>query len=333
LQSYTKEIINKAVKESKHGTAAIARMFCLLVLVGVSACSPAHALFFGYDQQAEAYKHQGDAAYESQNFPSAINYYSSAISSLPYDAYKSLSGLYYSRALANDVAGNYDRSTEDWVHAKDAYDQLIQAAASNPQAGINVAWAKSSSYSINLEINWRKTCDPNTPDYFSNVNKRRWPAEKFPLRIYVDESSGRGFGSGSRSSIMQAANQWVNANESRLRVTEVTDINQADIVYRRPQVGEVQQGSGGLTTYVDSADAQGNRIISRSTVRLTCARLDYDQMTDAQKHELYNLALHESGHAMGIDGHSPSGLDVMYWKSPLTQLSQRDVATIRRIYP
>jgi tetratricopeptide (TPR) repeat protein len=312
----------------------VLQKICRLVLfIGLIFCQglPAQALFFGYDQQAEAYKHQGDYAYETQNYPSAISYYSQAISSLPYDAYQSLSGLYWARALSNDVAGNYDRSTDDWQHSKDAYDQLVQAASSNPQ--INSAWSKAQSNQLNLLINWRKTCDPTTPDFFSNINVRRWPPGKFPLRVYVDESSGRGFGAGSRSSIMQAANQWVNANESRLRLTEVYDINQADMLFQRPGVGEVGQGSGGRTTYSDTADAQGNRIISRSFVKLTCARQDYDQMTDAQKQELYNLALHESGHAFGIDGHSPSGLDVMYWKSPLTRLSDRDVATIRRIYP
>jgi predicted Zn-dependent protease len=294
---------------------------------------PAHALFFGYDQQAETYKHQGDYAYETQNYPSAINYYSQAISALPYDAYQSLSGLYYSCALSNDVAGNYERATEDWQHSKDCYDQLIQAAASNPQARINVSWARMTSDQLHNLIAWRKTCDPTTADYFSNVNVRHWPADKFPLRVSVDESSGSGFGPGSRSTIMQAANQWVAANDTRLRLTEILDINQADMIYQRPSAGDVARGSGGRTTYDDSADAQGNRIIKHSYVKLTCAAQDFGQMTDAQKHELYNLALHESGHGFGIDGHSPSGLDVMYWKSPLVQLSQRDIATIRRLYP
>jgi predicted Zn-dependent protease len=294
---------------------------------------PAYALFFGYDQQAETYKHQGDYAYETQNYPSAISYYGQAISALPYDAYQSLSGLYYSRALSNDVAGNYDLATDDWQHAKDCYDNLLQAASSNPQARINVAWAQATSAELGNLVRWRKTCDPSTPDYFSNVNVRRWPDGKFPLRVFVDESSGRGFGPGSRSTILQAIGQWVTANETRLRITEVEDISQADIIYQRPLAGQVAQGSGGRTTYDGSADAQGNRIISHSYVKLTCAAVDFNQMNSAQKNELYNLALHESGHALGIDGHSPSGLDVMYWKSPLLQLSQRDVATIRRLYP
>jgi predicted Zn-dependent protease len=313
--------------------AASARALCALACSLTCAWLPAHALFFGYDQQAEAYKHQADYAYETQNYPSAINYYQQAINALPYDAYQSLSGLYYSLALSDDVSGNYERATGDWQHAKNCYDQLIQAAASNPQAGINVAWATSTSGQLGNLIKWRQTCDPTTPDFFGNINVRHWPASKFPLRVYVDETPGQGFGYGSRTSIMQAIGQWVAANPSRLTIAQMDDINQADIIFQRPQAGQVQRGSGGQTTYDDSADVQGNRMIKQSHVKLTCATQDFNQMTAAQKNELYNLALHESGHSLGLDGHSPSGLDVMYWKSPLLLLSARDIATIRRLYP
>jgi len=304
----------------------------LVGLLGLASPQRAMALFFGYDQQAEAYKHQGDYAYESQNFPSAANYYNQAINVLPYDAFQAKSGLYYSLALADDVSGSYDRATSDWQHAKDCYSQLLQSASSNPQAGINTAWAQQESGELGNLVTWRKTCDPNTSDYMANVNVRRWPANKFPLRVFVDDSSGRGFGSGSRGAIEAAASQWCSADPTRLRITEVSDISQADIIYQRPQAGEVAQGSGGRTTFDDFVDGRGSRWIKHAYVKLTCATVDYNNMNSAQKNELYNLALHESGHAFGIDGHSPSGLDVMYWKSPLLRLSNRDMATIVRIY-
>ncbi|MBU6454309.1 MAG: matrixin family metalloprotease [Cyanobacteria bacterium REEB67] len=316
-------------KNSKVFPALLAAQTILALI----AAPAAQALFFGSDQQAEAYKHQGDYAYETQDYPAALNYYSQAISSLPYDADQALSGLYYVRALANDVAGNYQRATDDWQQAKNCDDKLVQAAASNPQAGINVSWMQATSNQLGLLIRWREGCNPNSPDYYSDVNVRRWPANKFPLRVCVDESSGTGFGAGSRGTIMQAINQWVSANETRLRITEVDDPSQADILVQRPSPGDIARGSGGRTTYDDSADSAGNRWIKQSQMKLTCATVDFDQMTGAQRNELYNLALHESGHALGIDGHSPSGLDVMYWKSPLLKLSERDVATIRKIYP
>jgi predicted Zn-dependent protease len=306
---------------------ALAQVMGLSTLIG---CGPASALFFGVDQQAETSKHQGDYAYETQNYPAAINYYSQAISTLPSDADQALSGLYWCRALSNDVAGNYERASADWLHSKQCDDQLIAAAKLNPQQGINTAWPQANSDQLGLLIKWRATCDPTTADYFSNVNVRRWPATRTPIRVCVDESSTSGFGAGSRETVMQAVNQWVSA-EPRLRVAEVDDPNQADIVYARPNAA-IGGGAGGRTTFEESTDARGNRWLTKVNVKLTAATVDFDQMNSAQRNQLYNLALHESGHAFGIDGHSPSGLDVMYWKSPLLRLSERDISTIRRIY-
>ncbi len=45
--------------------------------------------------------------------------------------------------------------------------------------------------------------------------------------------------------------------------------------------------------------------------------------------------LHEVGHALGMHGHSPNNHDVMFLAAtpePITQLTARDKATIRRIY-
>jgi tetratricopeptide (TPR) repeat protein len=57
---------------------ALATLVAALISV-----QPAHALFFGYNQQAEAYKQQGEAAQEAQNYDMAINYFTSAINCLP----------------------------------------------------------------------------------------------------------------------------------------------------------------------------------------------------------------------------------------------------------
>jgi tetratricopeptide (TPR) repeat protein len=281
LRPSARQTPNKTAKQ----IARVGSWASPLVLGALSYCLanaglPAYALFFGYDQQAEAYKHQADYAYETQNYPNAINYYGQAINALPFDAYQGLAGMYYCRALANDVAGNYQAATGDWQQSKSNYDHLLQSAATSPQARINVAWVKSTSDELGRLVTWRQTCDPTTPDYFGNVPVRHWPASSFPLRIFVDESSGRGFGEGSRNTIMQALGQWVAANPSQLRITEVDDINQADIIYRRPLAGQVAQGSGGRTTYDSFADPKGNQTIRHSYVKLTCAAQDFNQMTE-----------------------------------------------------
>ena len=85
-------------------------------------------------------------------------------------------------------------------------------------------------------------------------------------------------------------------------------------------------GSTGQTS------SYGREVVTKSFVNLSAPSYDSKDMTPRAKELLFNLALHETGHALGIDGHSPSGLDVMYFKSPLIKLSDRDASTIRKIY-
>jgi predicted Zn-dependent protease len=49
------------------------------------------------------------------------------------------------------------------------------------------------------------------------------------------------------------------------------------------------------------------------------------------KEQFVTLFAHEMGHAFGL-AHSPSGLDIMYWKANARKLSQRDEETIRVLY-
>ncbi|MBR1680406.1 tetratricopeptide repeat protein, partial [bacterium] len=48
--------------------------------------------------------------------------------------------------------------------------------------------------------------------------------------------------------------------------------------------------------------------------------------------EVYKVALHEIGHAIGIIGHSPNSSDVMYASSSVSNFSARDIATIKLMY-
>lgn len=48
--------------------------------------------------------------------------------------------------------------------------------------------------------------------------------------------------------------------------------------------------------------------------------------------EVYKVALHEIGHAIGIIGHSPNSSDVMYASSSVNNFSARDIATIKLMY-
>ena len=55
-------------------------------------------------------------------------------------------------------------------------------------------------------------------------------------------------------------------------------------------------------------------------------------MTPKQERVFQSLIVHEAGHALGIDGHSPFGNDLMYWKSQLKAPTMRDLKTMALIY-
>ena len=61
-----------------------------------------------------------------------------------------------------------------------------------------------------------------------------------------------------------------------------------------------------------------------------------DQYTDlnveGRKEQVSRLVLHELGHAIGIWGHSKDPNDIMYTHPIVSQLSPRDIHTVRRLY-
>lgn len=292
---------------------------------------PAHALFFGTNQQAEAYKQQGDAAREAQNFGMAINYYTSAINMLPYDAAQNLGDLYYVRALANDLYGQYDRGTSDWQSAQQNYSTCAQQGQGNPQ--VNVAYDSQMADQLSRLVAWRRTENPNASDYIECGPMRRFPTDHNPIKLYIDTSQNDGFSYDLRYLITQAFQQWSNAGGSPIRFQSWDDMNSADIIVRRTTAsGQVGFDAAGRTRYEDAVNQEGQDMINKTFVRLTVSSYDGTSLSQADKNKLFNLALHEAGHALGIGGHSPSGLDIMYWKSPLLRLSDRDINTLRRIY-
>ena len=134
-------------------------------LIGCGACC--QRLFFGVDQQAETSKHQGDYAYETQNYPSRHQLLQPGHF---YPAIRRRSGIERSLLVPGPCPTMWPATTNaptaDWVHSKQCDDQLIAAAKLNPQQGINTAWPQANSDQLGLLIKWRATCDPTTADYF-----------------------------------------------------------------------------------------------------------------------------------------------------------------------
>jgi predicted Zn-dependent protease len=57
-----------------------------------------------------------------------------------------------------------------------------------------------------------------------------------------------------------------------------------------------------------------------------------DLSIDNRREQVTKLVLHELGHAIGIWGHSKDPNDIMYTHPIVSQLSSRDIKTVRRLY-
>jgi len=273
-------------------------------------------------QQAAKYKEQGEAAYEAKNFALAVSCYSRALSLLPHDAANSLADLYYVRAMAHDVTGQFERGTADWQAARDNY---AKALLGN-KAGVNVEFATSYRDELNELVHWRATQSPSSPDYCDSIHCKRL-APGSVLKVYISQSKKTGFSPELRTFIFQAMKLWCQFPGSPIRMELWPTQYDSNIIVQRATADDPMNiGSAGQTT------SNGRELVSKSFVNLSAPSYDEKDMTPRAKEQLFNLTLHETGHALGIDGHSPSGLDVMYFKSPLIKLSDRDANTIRKIY-
>lgn len=87
----------------------------------------------------------------------------------------------------------------------------------------------------------------------------------------------------------------------------------------------------GLTNTTTSIDDNGNEYIERADINIS-TRTGGRAIS---KDEIKKTALHEIGHALGMNGHSSNSADIMYAAiSPkqTSYLNGRDRATINRLY-
>jgi predicted Zn-dependent protease len=175
---------------------------------------------------------------------------------------------------------------------------------------------------------------PHEADYLAQMTVRRWPDSNMPLKVFVIPANQQhGFDAAEADLILKGFNQWL-CRESTLRLTTVNDYMKADIVILRVGYEDLPPGFGGHTLYdYDPKNHSSNPPVVRSRTNLYCASGNFADLSDSEKDVLYTLAMHEAGHAFGLDGHSSDPDDVMFAKSTITGLSRRDLATIVHVYP
>lgn len=168
----------------------------------------------------------------------------------------------------------------------------------------------------------------------------RWDTEKFPLKISITNESGTNVPQYYSEEISRAFNQW-QASTQFLKFAPTSKDTTPDIQVKIKPLPddicnrEVCRYVVGYTT----PDYKGH-ILKKMTITLYSKDPHGNFFSDK---ELYNTALHEIGHALGIMGHSYSSDDLMYmatdnnnfytpYRSYFQYLSSKDINTIKLLY-
>lgn len=231
----------------------------------------------------------------------------------------------YDMALARDLSGDSAGAKQLFELTVDLYEEFRHSEpnhdAVNGFAGL--------MWGVNDYLALVNNADMQADNYVGSITPRRWAAEKLPLKVYVDSSDATGFDTTLTETIFEAFHAWTR-NQTFLQLEKSNSQDQAMITVTR--VADGLGSAGGHTAFEETSDANGNVQLQSANIRISMHSSDSSVYKPAELRAFKSLTIHEAGHALGLDGHSPYATDLMYWKSPLLQLSNRDVKTLKLIY-
>ena len=164
----------------------------------------------------------------------------------------------------------------------------------------------------------------------------RWDIKKFPLRVYID-TNGVNIPQYYVTEIISAMKQW----EARTNFVKFTQYDQdastADIVIYFTNDEKICDDKSDCRFSVahTNPDIGKNNILKTMTIGFHIKNPKNEYFTPKQ---IYSAAIHETGHALGIMGHSDNPTDVMYPIQntdddyELPKLSPRDLKTLVLLY-
>jgi hypothetical protein len=161
------------------------------------------------------------------------------------------------------------------------------------------------------------SADLYTPNYNSSISQKRWSS--LPINVYFESSTASG-----ATTVEERCRQGFDEWEAALGVNlwqEVTNPAAANLRVRVETVAP-QQTLGITTIYF----FQGETTIQRAEMVIYA-------WSSLPPGSYAGTATHELGHAFGINGHSPSSADIMYFTGNSNDLlTTSDLNTVRTLY-
>jgi predicted Zn-dependent protease len=173
-------------------------------------------------------------------------------------------------------------------------------------------------------------------DYLSSVCVQgvyHW--QKTPIKVFISSGAGvPGYRDSFPGMIRHAFDTWNGASGTKLPWTQVNSEADADVkIYFTDHVKNIATGTEAGET---NAYTQLNRLTNQGFIygaKMTLlSQLPERGFSDF---EMNKTILHETGHALGLQGHSPNRDDIMYYSiNPQQQgvLTARDEATMAHLY-
>lgn len=264
---------------------------------------------------------KGNELRDQGDYEEAFRHYRQAIDCLSDLAMRML--VFYDWALAHDFGGSVERSTHYYQRSLNIFQEF---AVQNPDDERMPAFS-GLMYGVVEILRVRSLVGEDAGDYLNGVRCLRWPSKFWPLKVFIQNDSA-GFDAALCDLIWSAFLPWMDASPL-IRLKRVSSWGSSvDIHVIRALPGMIPPIAGGQTVFDETPELEINRV----KMRLFVSSRYEAQLTERQKDALYSLVLHEAGHALGLDGHSPFGDDILHFKSPRMVLSRRDKATISRLY-
>ncbi len=213
---------------------------------------------------------------------------------------------------------------DEVIKAKQEYSKIITFAPNKSLQKL----AMQSMYNLNNVKTTKDNIVPNISDgenYYDSIkldgNYVKW--KNFPITVYVEP--------GNYSYLVKNAfANWQKASGGFVKFEFVGNINSAQIkVFMVDKLSNISLDNYESGVAVINAK---NNIIYNADIKL----LEFDAKTGERLSDdvIYATSLHEVGHALGLQGHSPNSNDIMSAIMNKTSkvISKRDLNTLKMLY-
>ena len=277
--------------------------------------------------------------------------------------FKSLPFIFYSLGTHNLNKANYKRA-EKYLSADLFYDNrnqnfrysYVKALVNLPanlktQKKVYLIYSgepKDSAQALaeSKVLEWRNNVLNNIgANYIEQVASEmgivRWNIEKFPLKIKLVNETKKDLPEYFEEEITKALNQWQNS-VSFLSFVYVKHERDANIVIKVSDIPKdiCTDSSNCMYTVAFTTPIYQSNNLKKMIITLYTTNPSGYYVSSS---ELYNTVLHETGHALGIMGHSYNSDDLMHMsydgnnrytkhRSTFQYLSSRDINTIKLLY-